>query len=350
MPTPLSVCPACGASVTPSDRFCENCGASLIETDSPSTDPVSTAVTLIPGCARCGADPDQIDSDGFCANCGFRNRTTNGPIVLTLSDQLAGISDRGRRHAVNEDALALEVWEDCQLLVVCDGVSSSQTPELASAIAAGAIAQFLQTRIAEFSDTQTALREAIQFSNHEVGRLPFFPQKSYDAPSTTAVAALVRGNQVTVGWVGDSRAYWIPLYPAQGVGVQLTRDHAWAAEMVATGQLSAAEAARSPKAHAITRWIGADAGEDCGPEVATYALTGPGYLLLSSDGLWNYAPNPGELAALIQAAGNLSRRTRATQRLGLKPVWRPSPQPRSPNTWSIMPMPVAAAIISPLPS
>ena len=151
-----------------------------------------------------------------------------------------------------------------------------------------------------------------------MGRLPSYPQETYDAPSTTAVAALVRGNQVTVGWVGDSRAYWIPLVPSQGVGVQLTRDHAWAAEMVATGQMSAAEAARSPKAHAITRWIGADAGEDCGPEVATYALTGPGYLLLSSDGLWNYAANPGELAALIQAAGKVVSEDAANAALGTK--------------------------------
>ena len=40
---------------------------------------------------------------------------------------------------------------------------------------------------------------------------------------------------------------------------QLTVDDSWVQEQVASGQLSEAEADRHPRAHAITRWVGADA-------------------------------------------------------------------------------------------
>jgi serine/threonine protein phosphatase PrpC len=83
-----------------------------------------------------------------------------------------------------------------------------------------------------------------------------------------------------------------------GPSRRLTEDDSWAAFMVAEGSLSEAEAEAHPNAHVITAWLGADAGQVT-PHVATFRPAGPGTLLVCSDGLWNYFPAAGDLAALL---------------------------------------------------
>jgi serine/threonine protein phosphatase PrpC len=66
--------------------------------------------------------------------------------------------------------------------------------------------------------------------------------------------------------------------------------------MVASGALTEAQAQAHLNAHMITNWLGADAGEP-EPHVAAFALDGPGTVLVCSDGLWNYLPEPADIAA-----------------------------------------------------
>jgi serine/threonine protein phosphatase PrpC len=51
----------------------------------------------------------------------------------------------------------------------------------------------------------------------------------------------------------------------------------------------------------ITRWLGADL-PDPEAHVEQFTPTGPGVLLLCSDGLWNYRPEAAELAAMVMPA------------------------------------------------
>ncbi|HEY0640261.1 MAG TPA: PP2C family protein-serine/threonine phosphatase, partial [Pseudonocardiaceae bacterium] len=100
---------------------------------------------------------------------------------------------------------------------------------------------------------------------------PFVPRgDAVGAPSTTYVSAVVTDQDVVVGWVGDSRAYWIGERPGL-----LTTDHALGG--------------------VLTRWLGADAGEITA-QVSTFRPDGPGAVLVCSDGLWNYLPEPQQLA------------------------------------------------------
>ncbi|MCU1374795.1 MAG: hypothetical protein JWO68_2081, partial [Actinomycetia bacterium] len=99
---------------------------------------------------------------------------------------------------------------------------------------------------------------------------------------------------IVAGWVGDSRAYWLP---DAGTATQLTTDHSWASGQIALGvPREVAEAA--PEAHAITRWLGADAPDPV-PELTSSTIDGPGWLLVCSDGLWNYCSTAGALRDLI---------------------------------------------------
>jgi serine/threonine protein phosphatase PrpC len=114
------------------------------------------------------------------------------------------------------------------------------------------------------------------------------------------VSATVDDEQVTLCWLGDSRAYWLTADPAGSV--RLTKDDSIAEEIVAAGVASVDEAMASPQAHVITRWLGADL-PDPEPHVARFRPPGPGVVLICSDGLWNYCPEAADLSELALPAG-----------------------------------------------
>jgi serine/threonine protein phosphatase PrpC len=99
--------------------------------------------------------------------------------------------------------------------------------------------------------------------------------------------------------LGDSRIY---LLPDAGDGQMLTVDDSMAQLLIAGGT-PRAEAEASKQAHSITRWLGKDSAEIV-PRVGQVRVTGPGWLLACSDGLWNYASEPAALKEQIDAAGS----------------------------------------------
>jgi serine/threonine protein phosphatase PrpC len=62
--------------------------------------------------------------------------------------------------------------------------------------------------------------------------------------------------------------------------------------------MSRADAENGPQAHAITRWLGCDA-PDHTPRTVAVDLDAPGWVLVCSDGLWNYCSEAKDLAALV---------------------------------------------------
>ena len=58
------------------------------------------------------------------------------------------------------------------------------------------------------------------------------------------------------------------------------------------------EAENGPQAHAITKWLGRDS-PDFSPMTASLRVATPGWLLVCSDGLWNYASEAAALQGLI---------------------------------------------------
>ena len=120
-------------------------------------------------------------------------------------------------------------------------------------------------------DPVGVVREAIARAAAAVVAVPWLEDGSRDAPSCTVVLAVWDGADVTVGWLGDSRAYWL-----DGAGCrQLTVDHSWAEEQVSSGRLSREMAEADGRAHAITRWLGADAPP--GPCPITHAAATPAW-------------------------------------------------------------------------
>jgi serine/threonine protein phosphatase PrpC len=266
-------CPACDVPVYPGEGFCEACGHRL---DTP-----------VPHCASCGAKA--ISEDGYCEHCGLKQPDGSDHVETEITGA-AGVSDRGLRHSRNEDAMALAGTGDGVAVVVCDGVSSSSRPEEASRIAADTGAAALAELRAAGTAPGEATRVALVRAADAVAGLVDGPQG--EPPSCTYVSALTHGSSVTVGWIGDSRAYWL----SGDGGARLTDDDSWAGQMVASGVLSEAEAEEHPNAHVITAWLGADA-IDLAPHVRTFTPDDAGVILVCSDGLWNYLPDAAELIA-----------------------------------------------------
>ncbi|MFI0417390.1 protein phosphatase 2C domain-containing protein [Spongiactinospora sp. 9N601] len=251
-------CPHCGYPVLAGETFCEECGRAL--------------QAGVPGaCAACGAAA--IDAEGYCERCGLRQPTARDHAEVEAG-RAAGVSDRGKRHSRNEDAMAL-LAVDAEVVagIVCDGVSSSPRPDDGSLAAAEAGAVTLVKELRGGTGPVEATRAAVARAAEAIAVLGTL----HDAPACTFVSAVVGRGRVTIGWVGDSRAYWLGATPAR-----LTLDDATESGM-------------------LTAWLGADAGEVI-PQVRTFEPDGPGVVLVCSDGLWGYLPAPEDMARAAQDA------------------------------------------------
>ncbi len=222
---------------------------------------------------------------------------------------VAAASDSGLRHHRNEDAFALseaELPDDSAAVVavVCDGVSSATRPDDASAAAARVAGERLLTALPRGTHPQQAMHEAIIAAAEAVNALAQEARPAHrdlhrheNAPACTIVSAVVASGILTVGWIGDSRAYWVPDDRATPAA-RLTEDDSWATQMVAAGLLSEQDAYADERAHAITGWLGADAYE-IEPHTAAFKPDRPGVVVVCTDGLWNYAESAPEMAAAV---------------------------------------------------
>ncbi|MFF7729762.1 protein phosphatase 2C domain-containing protein [Streptomyces sp. NPDC008001] len=255
-------------------------------------------------CGSCRSG--MIDKDGYCEHCGHAQPRERDHMEHQLPG-VAAVSDRGLRHHRNEDAyavsaIALSDGAPATVAVVSDGVSSATRPDEASAAACAAAREVLVTALPQGEDPRGATHDAIMRAAEAVnslaaparGPLQHDPHRHENAPACTIVTAVVTGDLLTVGWVGDSRAYWVPedrsTQPAR-----LTEDDSWAAQMVAAGLLSEAEAYADERAHAITGWLGADAYE-VEPHTASFHPDRKGVVIVCTDGLWNYAESAEQMA------------------------------------------------------
>ncbi|MFI5804517.1 protein phosphatase 2C domain-containing protein [Streptomyces sp. NPDC051561] len=260
-------------------------------------------------CVACRAG--RIDTDGYCENCGHAQPRERDHQERELGT-VAAVSDRGLRHHRNEDAFAISEAQlpdgtTATIAVVCDGVSSATRPDEASAAASATANALLLESLPLGTHPQQALHEAILAAAEAVNVLAadqsqaqeHDPHRHQNAPACTLVSSIVAGGLLVVGWIGDSRVYWVP-DDRSAPPARLTEDDSWAAQMVAAGLMGEAEAYADDRAHAITGWLGADAYE-IDPHTASFKPDRPGVVVVCTDGLWNYAEAAQDMARAIPA-------------------------------------------------
>jgi PPM family protein phosphatase len=290
-------CRQCAAVVRHADRFCESCGAPLAEVRQ-----VAIPRSLEGAAGRCSDCGNETYTDDYCTVCGHRRAEPDrdqadiGAIAL--------ITDRGIEHARNEDAAAAGIvggteQPDAIAVAVCDGVSTSGDAHAAAVAASKAGVDTMLAALAASRTTRAAVLAGLADAAKAAAAAK---TDAASAPSCTYTAATVVPTsagtvQITVGNVGDSRAYWLPKPPAPAQ--QLTVDDSVAQELITAGAAADSEAVQRG-AHTLTRWLGADSEAKPWTESRVHTMTpdGPGWLLLCSDGLWNYLPDAADIARL----------------------------------------------------
>ncbi|HJQ45572.1 MAG TPA: PP2C family serine/threonine-protein phosphatase [Amycolatopsis sp.] len=283
-------CPACGEPVGAEHRFCENCGVNLFLRRTPeggAPGPVS------PDCASCGG---AVDGDGFCEVCGRARAAGRDRMEFDLG-LVAGVSDRGRARERNEDSMAFatvgpRAAPHAVVAIVCDGVGSTRRSDEASQAAVDAALERMADCLHAGKDAHESTVDGVAAAVEAVSPLAD-PGSPRLAPSCTFVSAIATAGEVTVGWIGDSRAYWL----AGERSRQVTVDDTLYARLRADGW-SEDDASKNPQARALARWLGADADRDP-PNVVAFTPDGPGHVVVCSDGLWNYVPAAEAMAALV---------------------------------------------------
>jgi protein phosphatase len=208
----------------------------------------------------------------------------------------ARASDTGRKRRRNEDSYVVAP----PLFAVADGMGGAQAGEVASKLAAAALEE---TDPGALSGPER-LVSLIQEANRRVyERASSDPSTS--GMGTTMTVALVETGGVTIGHVGDSRAYLV----REGRLEQLTEDHSLVNELLKSGKLSREEADLHPQRSVITRAVGTDPDVDVDAFVVEASVGD--VFLLCSDGLTDMVGDGDILELAERHHDDLDRLTKA---------------------------------------
>jgi len=228
-----------------------------------------------------------------------------------------GLTDVGRKRAINEDALFRD--DAMGFYVVADGVGGHQKGEVASREtieqlrmwvngAAQTLDNLVSMRNQGDSDATWEIRRLLESGVQSAcymvfGMAELDPDKR--GMSTTCSALLIRDGFAYAAHVGDSRVYRI----RDGNVMQITEDHTLINYKLRRGLITQEEAERASGKNVITRAVG---HKDYVQVDTADVDTGPGdRFVLCTDGLHNYVStnaeitelfNTGDLAAGAEAA------------------------------------------------
>jgi PPM family protein phosphatase len=204
----------------------------------------------------------------------------------------ARASDTGKKRRRNEDSYVVAP----PLFAVADGMGGAQAGEVASKLAAAA----LEDTDSGAGDGEARVVSLIQEANRRV-----YERANTDPATTgmgtTMTVALVEGELVTIGHVGDSRAYLV----RAGRLEQLTEDHSLVNELLKSGKLSPKEAETHPQRSVITRAVGTDPDVDV--DVFKIEAHEGDVFLLCSDGLTDMVDDEGILDLVERHHDDLDR-------------------------------------------
>lgn len=246
--------------------------------------------------------------------------------------QVSYASDIGKHREINEDSILLLDLRQCVestnnyvgLYVVSDGMGGEAAGEVASRITVRAIGEWVTERLTLASlrsspsaqiiqATQTGslaplndgtsnirvpqlLTSAILHANSEVLDYAHY-HPSTRGLGATVTAALLAGNVLTIGQVGDSRCYILSNDRVE----QLTEDHSLVERMVRRGELTKEEARVHPHRNIIYRSIGSR--DDLEVDIVTRIVRRGDVILLCSDGL-NGMLSDNEITNIIKRNSN----------------------------------------------
>ena len=234
----------------------------------------------------------------------IEKRTRANILDMALAVKVAGRTDVGCVRANNEDNFGFD--SRYGIFVVCDGMGGQAAGEVASKMGVDILLDYFrklgssangQAPAGQTVSGAESLGSAIQLANRTIFNAGK-DQNGQGGMGSTIVAALLRGNSLSIAHVGDSRIYLI----RHGAIQQLTQDHSLVMEQVRRGYITLEQAQKSEMQNIILRALGSEESVEADIEDL---LTLPGDLLLmTSDGLTRHLQDE-EILAIVQGSGNL---------------------------------------------
>jgi serine/threonine protein phosphatase PrpC len=249
--------------------------------------------------SRAFTAPAGLSAADFAADLISALQKIRRPASVTL---VVGYrTDVGQERSLNEDSLLTldvapvyrSVSAPVGLYVVADGMGGHEAGDVASRVAVQVIAQQAVGEVftpAVVGEALPEVREWLVAAAQLANQVVYDQRKAAGTDmGTTLVMALFVGDTATVANVGDSRAYLLKSVDTihriqeQGDVIQITTDHSLVERLVATGQITPAEALNHPQKNVIYRVIGDK--PQVGVDLFEQQLVPGDALLLCSDGL-----------------------------------------------------------------
>lgn len=210
---------------------------------------------------------------------------------------VAGQSDIGRKRDTNEDSFLVlqptfvSLLPVEHVLLVADGMGGHQRGEVASGNVRDVFESVFSEHYTEFLENYkiNSIHHLVETLILEIhSNLRNMSQEFVNAEDqremmgTTLTVALITGNNLVLGHIGDSRAYLV----RGDMIAQLTEDHTIAHRLVKAGKLSPEEAKQSKYRNALSQALGIS--ETIQPDIASFPIEEDDILLLCTDGLTRY--------------------------------------------------------------
>jgi protein phosphatase len=215
---------------------------------------------------------------------------------MRLQLTTAAATDPGRIRGFNDDSLATE--PSIGALVLADGMGGHNAGDVAARMATGLVLEHLASQASRRGAPAERIRNAVRHANAAIVRSGRSDAARSDM-GTTIVVALFGDARVTIGYVGDSRAYRL----RGGRLKLLTRDHSVLQQQVETGLVDRDGARVSRNRSLVTRALGADPNETA--EIVDADAAQGDIFLLCSDGLNDMVDDTDIELALAELGCNL---------------------------------------------
>ena len=130
---------------------------------------------------------------------------------MTANFKICCKSDVGRMRSNNEDAVLVN--EAFAVMVLADGMGGHLAGEVASHLATNHIGQNILQWLAQYKEKTISknLKKAISRFVNQASTVIFnqsYANYEQRGMGTTVVVAVLHKSRMTIGHVGDSRAYW----------------------------------------------------------------------------------------------------------------------------------------------
>ena len=208
------------------------------------------------------------------------------------SRKIGMLTDVGRTRKIDEDSiltadLSFGVNSESSkflLLAVADGMGGHAKGEEASKIALNAISRSVIPDLLNDTPFTELLEKGIQNANQDILDYTTKHPESRGM-GTTSVCAIVKGNEVNLANVGDSRAYVISDDEIRRV----TKDHSYVQSLVDAGKITEEESREHPQKNVIERAVGIDTSIEA--DTMRLTLGSDESLLLCCDGVIAHLPD-----------------------------------------------------------